>query len=294
MRPCCRRRRAGVSLLELSAIVAIIGVLAAILLPALSRARESARRTSCASQLCQLGMCLRMYADENSGRLPWSGGHNDAKCLRYAITDYIEDVGVFTCPSDAEHQPVNRASSRGEPSLGITNAAINQENSCRMSYDYFGAYTTEPITLPPPQYAIPRIPVMWDHVIRGDNTPGAYSSPVFNHIPGGGNVLSLDGSVEFVRVMDWQSDGVPFKPEAVGYEAPAYFFRDIRPEDAAFFAPRPMAAPGPYPPTTPPSGPSAAPPGGPPSPSRVGESPQPEPAPAQEPLEPLEAAPATL
>ncbi len=250
-----RSRNAGISLLELSAIIAIIGILAAILLPALARARETARRASCARNLSQLGMCFRMYADENGGRLPWSGGHNNAECLISAMTDYIEDVGLFTCPSDAEHQAANRASSRGEQIVGITNAAIDRENSCRMSYDYFGAYTLEPITLPPPQYGIPKIPVMWDHLIRGGSNPAAFSSPIFNHVPGGGNVLWLDGSVQFIQIYDWQDNGLPYTPEGIAFETPQAFAHTIRPEDVLAMPP-PLPAP---PQTSPPSAPRAAP-----------------------------------
>ncbi|MCR4319102.1 MAG: DUF1559 domain-containing protein [Candidatus Brocadiaceae bacterium] len=146
------------------------------MLPALGRARESARRTQCASNLKQIGLALNMYANDNGEAFPTTSGSDDApeelQSLGKLFDAYLTDRKVFRCTSDTA------VSESSVLSLTTTNTSFIA-STCSYGYDDNHTATMDPGT-----------------AIAADRL-GTSTTLSANHGQKGQNVLYIDGHVEW-------------------------------------------------------------------------------------------------
>jgi prepilin-type N-terminal cleavage/methylation domain-containing protein len=103
-------RERGFTLMELLVVLAIIALLAALLLPTLARAQEHARRANCISNLKQVSLALKLYAQEHEDRYPWhtlpsdEGTYGSAAAAAWrnfmAASNELVTPRILVCPSD--------------------------------------------------------------------------------------------------------------------------------------------------------------------------------------------------
>ena len=175
------QKQRAFTLIELLVVIAIIAMLVAILIPAVTKALEASRRSSCAGNLKALGVAFNNYAADHKGDFPRSDDGTLSSVAKLLYADYVTQPRTWVCPSD-------KMGNSG-PITVYTGATIDQFNSDgNCSYAYIEGYRIGSSASPG------AAPLLFDEVNGGDAINSSLS-PGDNHGANVRNVLFLDGHV---------------------------------------------------------------------------------------------------
>ena len=214
-------RRHGFTLIELLVVVSIIALLIAILLPALSKAREISRRVVCATQLRQLAACSIAYSIDQQNELPTANQPSlqwiSRKCFKRFFIPYCQGELLTNCPNYLYGNTIVDgdvvASATGNSVYGQIGYAFLAHKPSKSTTDVptfpgSGGWFSPKSTTDPGLTAIwadRQTTPLTTYATRFTHTPSGWIADAPNQLPvdlnsEGGNVSRIDGSTEFITL----------------------------------------------------------------------------------------------
>jgi len=205
-----RRKLHGFTLVELLVVIGIIALLIGILLPTLGKARESARRTECLSNLRQVGVAFRFYALDNHDQVPlgYRAGTKQFNSMVYSATTkklvlfgwlyragLMKDPRTFFCPSENDPKSLLKTPQNPWPPGADPAAQVYEGYGCRPEVEL----PDDPL----PNITMPRLNKFRNKAVVADLTAVVQRVDTRHRV--GINVLYGDGSGKWMERGPWDA-----------------------------------------------------------------------------------------
>jgi prepilin-type N-terminal cleavage/methylation domain-containing protein/prepilin-type processing-associated H-X9-DG protein len=214
----------GFTLIELLVVIAIIAILAGMLLPALSRAKETGKRIACMNNMRQLGMAAMMYVDDNDGHYPVRQLGTDPGAWPTSLFDGYKDLRLLLCVSDGPNPATGGSNPNHKPDREPRSYIINGWNDywqetwtkAGLAWDFNRMQGT---VTPETAVKLPSETILFGEKVTEsahfymdflEETPDSLSGNDFTEVEhgrhsrtvngsGGSNYIFADGSAQFIR-----------------------------------------------------------------------------------------------